>query len=118
MREMWLHNVTWTYCLTQVSRQYLVTGGTKFIVEKQKRMQPNFFRRCISYAAKVYDTGTVKRDKDRYDIAPVYVIAILNGQLDHKEEREWSTECISRYSFIEHRTKEFAQETISACYLC
>ena len=93
------------------------TDGTKFIVEMQKRMQPNFFRRCISYAAKVYDTGTFKKDRDKYDIAPVYVIAILNGKLEHRDESEWVSECTSRYSFIEHRTKEFAQETISAIFV-
>ena len=91
--------------------------GTRFIVEMQKRMQSNFFKRCISYGAKVYDTGTIKKEKDKYDIAPVYVIAILNGKMPHVNDKDWVSECVSCYSFIEHRTKEFAKETISAIFV-
>ena len=32
--------------------------GTQFIVEMQCYRQANFFRRCVEYAAKVYDSGS------------------------------------------------------------
>ena len=34
--------------------------GTEFIVELQCYRQDNFFRRCVEYAAKVYDAGSVR----------------------------------------------------------
>lgn len=36
--------------------------GTRFIVEMQKSRQKNFFRRCVEYASKVYDSGSRRGD--------------------------------------------------------
>ena len=61
--------------------------GRKFIVEVQCYSQEHFFRRCVEYAAKVYDSGSLKggniwsarkrlaENDDTlpgYDIPPVY----------------------------------------------
>ena len=77
----------------QKNKQVLIdlrcTGqdGRKFIVEVQCYSQEHFFRRCVEYAAKVYDSGSLKGGNNRstrkrlaenddtspgYDIPPVY----------------------------------------------
>ena len=52
--------------------------GTRFIVEMQQSGQRHFFKRCVEYAAKVYDSGS-RRGGD-YDIEPVYFIGILGRE--------------------------------------
>ena len=68
--------------------------GTRFIVEMQQSGQRHFFKRCVEYAAKVYDSGS-RRGGD-YDIEPVYFIGILGR--DRIFERcgpEWKDRYIS-----------------------
>ena len=40
--------------------------------------QLNFFRRCVEYAAKVYDAGAARGDGSGYGIQPVYFVALMN----------------------------------------
>ena len=53
--------------------------GTVFIVEVQCYRQSNFFKRCVLYAAKAYDSGSVSGDRQKYDLPPVYFIGLLAG---------------------------------------
>ena len=39
--------------------------GTVFIVEVQCYRQSNFFKRCVLYAAKAYDSGSVSGDRQK-----------------------------------------------------
>ncbi len=55
--------------------------GTKFIVEMQCYRQVNFFKRCVEYAAKLYDAGSEQGDGHEYDLAPVYFIGLLNTEI-------------------------------------
>ncbi len=95
--------------------------GTTFIVEMQRGSQEYFFKRCISYTSKVYDAETEKgKSKDKspgYDIPPVYLIAILEESMPHADEALWTDEVVSRYTFMETRTKEFADETIFTIFV-
>ncbi len=85
--------------------------GTKFIVEMQRSSQYNFFKRCVEYAAKVYDSGT-SRGGD-YDIAPVYFIGILGEDMKFDRSNPvWKDRYVSTYNFREKETLEFAEETI------
>ena len=52
--------------------------GTVFIVEVQCYHQSHFFRRCVLYASKVYDTGSIKGENINYDIPPVYLIGLVD----------------------------------------
>lgn len=88
--------------------------GTKFIVEMQQSAQEHFFKRCVEYAAKVYDSGSRRGDSERYDIPPVYFIAILGKQkMFDRDETKWEGRFLSRYNFREDIILEFAEETIS-----
>ena len=44
------------------------TRGRSFIVEVQRSPQPNFFRRCVYYASRIYALGARRGDGQRYDI--------------------------------------------------
>ena len=50
------------------------TLGRSFIVEVQRSPQPNFFRRCVYYASRIYALGARRGDGQRYDILPVYLV--------------------------------------------
>ena len=94
------------------------SDGTRFIVEMQKSRQKNFFRRCVEYASKVYDSGSRRGDNQRYDIQPVYFIGILGtrGLLKGHTGPEWEDVYFSEYTFREKRTHEVPDETISLIF--
>ena len=54
--------------------------GTGFIVEMQNSRQRHFFKRCVEYAAKVYDSGS-RRGGGYSDIPPVYFIGIVSADM-------------------------------------
>ena len=51
--------------------------GSVFIVELQCYHQHNFFKRCVEYAAKVYDSGSARGDAGNYGLPPVYFIGLM-----------------------------------------
>ena len=89
--------------------------GTRFIVEMQCYRQLNFFRRCVEYAAKVYDSGSERGDAHGYDIPPVYFIGLLNTgvpKFDRSDSAVWRDRYVSEYTFREKESHEVVDETI------
>lgn len=90
--------------------------GTRFIVEMQQSGQRHFFKRCVEYAAKVYDSGS-RRGGD-YDIEPVYFIGILGRErIFGRCGPEWKDRYISEYTFREKHTGEVPDESISLIFV-
>lgn len=91
--------------------------GTHFIVEMQQTGQRNFFRRCVQYAAKVYDSNSRSGDR-HYDLPPVYLIGILARDPGFSRSGSvWDGRYISEYTFREKETHEVADETISIIFV-
>ena len=89
--------------------------GTRFIVEMQCYRQLNFFRRCVEYAAKVYDAGAARGDGSGYGIQPVYFVALLNTgvpKFNRSDAGIWRDRFVSEYTFREKITHEVVDETI------
>ena len=89
--------------------------GTHFIVEMQCYRQLNFFRRCVEYAAKVYDSGSERGDGHGYDIPPVYFVGLLNTgvpKFDRSDNEIWRDRYVSEYTFREKVSHEVVDETI------
>ena len=89
--------------------------GTRFIVEMQCYRQLNFFKRCVEYAAKLYDAGSEQGDGHEYDLAPVYFIGLLNTEIpksDRSDGSIWSDRYVSEYTFREKVSQEVVDETI------
>ena len=91
--------------------------GTHFIVEMQQTGQRNFFRRCVQYASKVYDSNSRSGDR-HYDIPPVYLIGILARDPGfYRSGSEWDGRYISEYTFREKDTGEIPDETIFTIFV-
>ena len=89
--------------------------GAQFIVEMQCYRQANFFKRCVEYAAKVYDSGSERGDGHEYDIAPVYFVGLLNTgvpKFDRSDGAVWGDRYVSEYTFREKESHEVVDETI------
>ena len=89
--------------------------GTRFIVEMQCYRQLNFFRRCVEYAAKVYDAGAARGDGGGYGIQPVYFVALMNTgvpKFDRSDAGIWRDRFVSEYTFREKISHEVVDETI------
>ena len=70
--------------------------GTGFIVEMQNSRQRHFFKRCVEYAAKVYDSGS-RRGGGYSDIPPVYFIGIVSADMGFdRSGEEWRDRYIRR----------------------
>ena len=89
--------------------------GTRFIVEMQCYRQLNFFRRCVEYSSKVYDSGS-RRGYGYGEIPPVYFIGILAADMGFdRSSPEWNDRYVSEYTFREKSTGEVPDESISLC---
>ena len=89
--------------------------GTRFIVEMQCYRQMNFFRRCVEYAAKIYDSCSERGDGHGYDIPPVYFVGLLNTgvpKFDRSDSAISKNRYMSEYTFREKESHEVADETI------
>ena len=94
------------------------TRGRSFIVEVQRSPQPNFFRRCVYYASRIYSLGARRGDGQRYDILPVYLVALLDrGFGFRRDPSEWEGRYVSRYTFREKETGQVEDETISIIFV-
>ena len=92
--------------------------GEEFIVEVQRSPQPNFFRRCVYYASRIYALGARRGDGQRYDILPVYLVALLDrGFGFRRDPSEWEGRYVSRYTFREKETGQVEDETISIIFV-
>ena len=91
--------------------------GRTFIVEMQSNPKERFFERCVYYASGLYHLEL--SDGDEYEgLRPVYVVSFLNFLLRHEDESLWDTDrFISHWRFIENRTGEVADQTISVIFV-
>ena len=92
-------------------------SGRTFIVEMQASPEDCFFERCVYYASGLYhlelSDGTPYKK-----LRPVYVISFLNYRLRHEDASLWDTDrFISYWRFIEKRTGEVANQTISVIFV-
>ena len=84
--------------------------GTSFIVEVERQDDDNWFKRCVSYAARAYDRHN-KKGQD-YDVQPVYLIGLMGIDIPHPDKDLWKNRYISEYTFREKSTHDLLAETI------
>lgn len=102
--------------VTRTSKEYHYdfmcrdASGTVFIVELQRYYEDHWFKRCVSYASRVYDTQN-RRGMD-YDIPPVYLIGLMGVDIVHHDPVAWGDRYVSEYTFREKFTNELLDETI------
>lgn len=90
--------------------------GTRFIVEMQKaRHDRDFYQRSVYYGTRAYELQQEKGKRD-YFCPPVYVIGIMEGQLDFEKVTERKS-CISRYRFAETDLGISAPTTICCIFV-
>ena len=91
--------------------------GRTFIVEMQASPEDRFFERCVYYASGLYHLEL--SEGDAYEgLRPVYVVSFLDYRLSHKDGSLWDTDhFISYWGFIEKRTGEVADQTISVIFV-
>lgn len=85
-------------------------NGVMFIVEMQRYDEEYWFKRCVSYAARVYDRQN--RRGGNYDVPPVYLIGLMGTDISHSDSSLWKDRFISEYTFREKGTGEVLDETI------
>ena len=85
-------------------------AGTVFIVELQTYKEKNWFERCVSYAARVYDRQN-RRGED-YGVPPVYLIGLMDTEIDHPDKEFWADRYVSEYTFREKSCGDLLGETI------
>ena len=94
------------------------TDGRRFIVEVQRSPQPHFFRRCVYYASRIYALGSERGDGQRYDLPPVYLLALTDRDFGFdRRGTEWADRYTSRYTFRESVTGQVEEETISIIFV-
>ena len=91
--------------------------GRQFIVELQCYHQANFFRRCVLYASKAYDMGSQRGDGQEYGIPPVYLIGLLDKDLQDFQKHSPEDSVIAEYTFREKTTMEVPDETIFCIFV-
>ena len=85
-------------------------NGVSFIVETQRYHEDNWFRRCVSYASRIYDLqNPVGGD---YSAPPVYLIGLMGVGVAHPDMSLWRDRYISEYTFREKETHDLLDETI------
>lgn len=84
--------------------------GVSFIVEAQRYKESDWFRRCVSYASRMYDLKN--ESGGSYDIPPVYLIGLMGVDIDHPDMERWRDRYISEYTFREKETHELLDDTI------
>ena len=84
--------------------------GSFFIVEVQSNPEEFWFKRCVSYASRVYDRQN--RRGGEYDVPPVYLIGLMGIDVKHKDPELWRNRFVSEYSFREKLTNELQDDTI------
>jgi predicted transposase/invertase (TIGR01784 family) len=85
-------------------------SGTVFIVELQRYEEEDWFKRCVSYACRAYDRQN--RKGEDYDVAPVYLIGLMDVPIHHSDKEFWKDRYISEYTFREKESHDLLGETI------
>ena len=91
---------------------FMCTGmdDTVFIVETQCYNDDYWFRRCVSYASRMYNMQS-ERGKG-YDVPPVYMIGLMGVDIFGRDEDIWKEKYVSEYTFREKETHDLLDETI------
>ena len=84
--------------------------GSFFIVEVQSNSEEFWFKRCVSYASRVYDRQN--RRGGEYDVPPVFLIGLMGIDVKHKSPEPWKDRYVSEYTFREKLTSELLDDTI------
>ena len=85
-------------------------SGTVFIVELQRYQDDYWFKRCVSYACRAYDRQN--RKGEDYNVAPVYLIGLMDVPIDHPDKDFWKGRYVSEYTFREKESHDLLGETI------
>ena len=85
-------------------------SGAVFIVELQKYHEDYWFKRCVSYACRAYDRQT--RKGEDYDVPPVYLVGLMDVEIEHPDKEFWKNRYISEYTFREKECSDLLGETI------
>ena len=85
-------------------------SGTVFIVELQRYQDDYWFKRCVSYACRAYDRQN--RKGEDYNVAPVYLIGLMDVPIDHPDKDFWKDRYVSEYTFREKESHDLLVETI------
>lgn len=85
-------------------------SGAMFIVELQRYQEDYWFQRCVSYASRAYDRQN--RRGDDYNVQPVYLIGLVDIEIDHPDREFWKDRYVSEYTFREKESHDLLGETI------
>lgn len=85
-------------------------SGAMFIVELQRYQEDYWFQRCVSYASRAYDRQN--RRGDDYNVQPVYLIGLVDIEIDHPDKEFWKNRYVSEYTFREKESHDLLGETI------
>ena len=85
-------------------------SGTVFIVELQRYQDDYWFKRCVSYACRANDRQN--RKGEDYNVAPVYLIGLMDVPIDHPDKDFWKDRYVSEYTFREKESHDLLGETI------
>ena len=92
--------------------------GEEFIVEVQRSPQPHFFRRCVYYASRIYALGSERGDGQRYELPPVYLLALTDRDFGFdRSGAEWDGHYTSSYTFRESLTGQVEEDAISIIFV-
>ena len=92
--------------------------GEEFIVEVQRSPQPHFFRRCVYYASRIYALGSERGDGQRYELPPVYLLALTDRDFGFdRSGAEWDGRYTSSYTFRESLTGQVEEDAISIIFV-
>ena len=86
------------------------SSGAMFIVELQRYRERSWFKRCVSYAARAYDRQN--RRGENYDVPPVYLIGLMDTEINHPDREFWRDRYVSEYTFREKEAHDLLDETI------
>ena len=99
--------------------------GRTLIIEMQKAYQPNFKNRTISYvSSRITSQSRIQRDichlghgaTWKYNLNPVYIIAILNFSFTHDEGFP-QDKYVSSYHIREDETNELFNKTLNFTFI-
>ena len=85
-------------------------SGVVFIVELQKYWEDDWFQRCVCYSSRAYDRQS--RRGENYNVPPVYLIGLMDVQINHPDKEFWREKYISEYTFREKECHDLLAETI------
>lgn len=84
-------------------------SGAVYIVEMQRYHEVYWFKRCVSYASRVYDRQN--RKGGVYDVPPVYLIGLMGTEINHPDKEFWRDRYVSEYTFREKDCHDLLDET-------